>query len=162
MSPSAGPRPWRARSRLESARPWSPMPPPTPSSGVGRFLPHAHASATSRHRTSRTGLLAGRDLFSSGTGVTSVEPRRPRRLAIIAVSGGQLFLRPTLPVRDPQRTSAAARRREDEVAAIGRPRRILVAAGAGDGPGTRSVGLSDDDLEGVSGARGIRDVIALR
>src|SRR5262249_22288692 len=93
--------------------------------------------------------------------VASLGSRRPRRRRIIATPGGQFFLSPTVAVGEPQRAPSAARRREREVPPVGRPGRILVAAGAGDRLRVRAVGAGDHDLERAAGPRGPGDEVAL-
>src|SRR5881396_1426037 len=167
MPSSSGGRPRLLRSRLEplAPRPSSPRPAPPapPSPGRGPFFLQAPASGRTSSSANATRhvleVLMPIAFPSAGTD-GSVQPRRPGRRGIITRTAGQLFLRLAVPVGEEEVRAAGARGGEDEVAAVGRPRRVLVAPGGGDCLGTAPVGGSDDDLEAARPARRPGEAIA--
>src|SRR5581483_12362862 len=121
--------------------PSSPSPPAAfapPSPGFGPFFLHAPASGRIRRMASATRdvdetLMPTTFRLRSGR-VRSFQPRRPGGRSIIPRPTGQLFLGLSVAIREEKmRVPAGARRREDEVATVGRPRRVLVAARRRDG-----------------------------
>src|SRR5438046_1081164 len=93
---------------------------------------------------------------------TSLLPRRPRRRRIIRGTARQLFLGLAVAVRKEEMMLARARRGEDEIATVGCPGGILVAARRGDRLLAGPVQGRDHDLEAAARAGRIGDAIALR
>src|SRR5213076_358741 len=172
MPSSSGGRPRLLRSRLEplaprpsSPRPAPPAPPAPPSPGRGPFFLQAPASGRTSSSANATRhvleVLMPIAFPSAGTD-GSVQPRRPGRRGIITRTAGQLFLSLPVPVGEEEMGMAGARRGEDEIAAVGRPRRVLVAPRGGDRLGTAPVRGGDHDLEAAAPARRPGETIALR
>ena len=166
--PPPGRGPLRARSRLEPAEPLlaeAAARASLPSPAFGPFFLQPPASGDHQHEREdeprfhqplihRT-LPAVDASAIPGAATTRATYHRPSRGSIVSASR---------PSRSASTRCAppAARRREDEVAAVGRPRRILVAALRRDRARARAVGAGDDDLEAAAGARRLGEAIALR
>src|SRR5437773_9406444 len=131
-SSGGSPRFWRSRLEPLAPRPSSPRPAPPapPSPGRGPFFLQAPASGRTSSSANATRhvleVLMPIAFPSAGTD-GSVQPRRPGRRGIITRTAGQLFLSLPVPVGEEEMGMAGARRGEDEIAAVGRPRRVLVA-----------------------------------
>src|SRR5438477_10060231 len=169
MPSSSGGSPFRLRSRLEplAPRPSSPKPaPPAPASpGFGPFFLQAPASGRTSSRASAMCHVLEvlmPTAFPQRDADGSIWPRRPGRRGIITGTAGQLFLRLAVPVGEEEVGVAGARGGEDEIAAVGRPPRVLVAPRGGDRLGTAPVRGGDHDLEATPPARRPGEAIALR
>src|SRR6266702_4916856 len=169
MPSSSGGSPRLLRSRLEplAPRPSSPKPaPPAPASpGFGPFFLQAPASGRTSSRASAMRHVLEvlmPTAFPQRDADGSIQPRRPGRRGIITGTAGQLFLRLAVPVGEEEVGVAGARGGEDEIAAVGRPRRVLVAPRGGDRLGTAPVRGGDHDLEAAPAARRPGEAIALR
>src|SRR5437867_209370 len=168
MPPSSGPIPRLERSRLEPPSPSSPSPAaPAPASpGRTPFFLHAPAKGAIRTRASATRNIETPLMPTTfpicAPGRASLEPRRPRGRRIIRGAARQLFLALAVTVGDEEMVLARTRRREDEIATVGRPGGILVAAQRGDRLLARSLRRGDHDLKTAARACRVGDAIPLR
>src|SRR2546421_11985865 len=123
------------RSRLPPPRPLCPRPSPCPSPSPGFFF--GQPTNTTRAKTAHSAIDRSRTLFICKTppnlerfarSQLSLEPRRPRRAAIISPRLRQLNLVVAARISQEQRGFPDARRAEDEVTSVGREGRIFVVA----------------------------------
>src|SRR5215469_330165 len=96
------------------------------------------------------------------TAVNLFKVRRPGGTGITARTSGQLSLVFAARVHHEELLAAAARRAEDQIAAIGGPRRIdVVATSGGELQRLAAARAHDEDLERATDAPDVRDPITL-